>query len=64
MKPEYQNKGVNALIFNDLIPQYNACGYRHAETNVELEDNQAVQNQWDYFENRQHRRRCTFKKAL
>ena len=64
VRPEYQNKGVNALIFNDLIPQYNACGYRHAETNVELEDNQAVQNQWDYFENRQHRRRCTFKKAL
>ena len=64
VRPEYQNKGVNALIFNDLIPQYNACGYRHAETNVELEDNQAVQNQWDYFENRQHRRRCTFKTAL
>ena len=64
VKPEYQSKGVNALIFNDLIPQYIKSGFLHAETNLELEDNTKVQNQWDYFENRLHRRRATFRKPL
>lgn len=64
VKPEYQNKGVNALIFNDLIPQYIANGYKYAESNVELEDNENVQKQWEYFERRQHRRRRAFKKNL
>ena len=63
VKPEYQSKGVNALIFNDLIPRYNAHGYKFAESNVELEGNESVQKQWEYFERRQHRRRA-WKKAL
>ncbi len=64
VKPEYQRKGVNALIFNDLIPRYNAHGYKFAESNVELEGNESVQKQWEYFERRQHRRRRAWKKAL
>ncbi len=62
--PEYQNKGVNALLFADLIPYYNKYGFKHAETNLELEDNTAVQNQWAYFDHRLHRRRATFRKPL
>ncbi len=57
VKPEYQSKGVNAMIFADLIPRYVASGYKFAESNVELEDNENVQKQWEYFERRQHRRR-------
>lgn len=64
VKPEYQSKGVNALIFNDLIPRYNAHGYKFAESNVELEGNESVQKQWEYFERRQHRRRRAWRKAL
>lgn len=64
VKPEYQSKGVNALIFNDLIPRYIANGYKYAESNVELEDNENVQKQWEYFERRQHRRRRAFRKNL
>lgn len=64
VKPEYQSKGVNALIFNDLIPRYIANGYKYAESNVELEGNESVQKQWEYFERRQHRRRRAWKKAL
>ena len=63
VKPEYQSKGVNALIFNDLIPRYIANGYKFAESNVELEGNESVQKQWEYFERRQHRRRA-WKKSL
>lgn len=64
VKPEYQNRGVNALIFTDLIPAYIANGYKYAESNIELEDNEHVQRQWDYFERRQHRRRRAWRKEI
>lgn len=62
--PDYQNKGVNALLFQDLIPQYIKYGFRYAESNPELETNGKVQGQWEYFENRQHRRRRSYYKNL
>lgn len=64
VKPEYQNKGVNALLFVDLIPQYQKKGFRYAESNPEMETNNKVQGQWEYFENRQHRRRRSYAKTL
>lgn len=64
VKPEYQNKGVNALLFADLIPYYNKYGFKHAESNPELEENSKVQDQWSYFDTRQHRRRRSFRKEL
>lgn len=64
IKPELQGKGVNALLFQDLIPQYIAHGYKHAESNPEFEANSKVQNQWEAFPNRQHKRRRSFVKEL
>ncbi len=64
VKPEYQSKGVNALLFVDLIPQYIKKGYKFAESNPELETNSKVQNQWEAFNPRQHRRRRSFVKHL
>lgn len=64
ISPEYQGKGVNALLFSTLIPNYIANGYKFAESNVELEDNENVQKQWEYFERRQHRRRRAWKKEI
>lgn len=64
VKPEYQSKGVNALLFADLIPRYNAAGYKQAESNVELEGNENVQKQWEYFEREQHKRRRCYVKEL
>ena len=62
VKPEYQGKGVNALLMADLIPTYARLGYEYAESNPELETNAKVQSQWDYFEHVQHkRRRCWVK---
>lgn len=61
---EYLSKGVNALLFADLIPAYAKNGYQWAESNPELEDNANVQLQWQYFDCRQHRRRRAFKKSL
>lgn len=62
--PEYQGKGVNALIFTDLITVYNRNGYKFAESNPELEDNGNVQKQWEYFDYRQHRRRRAYRKNI
>ena len=62
--PDYQNKGVNALLFADLIPIYIKNNLKFAESNPELEANESVQGQWQYFERRQHRRRRAFRKSL
>lgn len=64
IKPEYQSKGVNALLFSDLLPTYIKNGYKWAESNLELEDNASVQLQWQYFDRRLHRRRRAYRKSL
>lgn len=64
VKPEYQSKGVNSLLFTDLIPCFINNGYKYAESNPELELNQKVQSQWGYFETRQHKRRRAYRKPL
>ena len=64
IKPEYQNKGVNALLFADLIPAYQQLGFEYAESNPELEVNSKVQSQWEYFETEQHKRRRVFSKKI
>lgn len=62
--PEYRNKGVNALLFNDLIPEYIRLGTKYAESNPELATNNAVQAQWDYFKREHHKTRRAFIKQI
>ena len=62
--PDYQNKGVNAVMFYDLIPIFNKIGFKYAESNPELELNTKVQSQWDYFEREHVRTRRAFIKKL
>lgn len=64
VKPEYQNKGVNALLFSDLIPVYQKLGFIFAESNPELEQNGKVQAQWEYFKTEQHKKRRAFVKRI
>ena len=64
VKPEYQNKGVNALLFTDLIPVYQQLGFEYAESNPEMELNGKVQAQWEYFRTEQHKRRRAFRKPI
>ena len=64
VRPDYQNKGVNALLFTDLIPVYQQLGFEYAESNPELELNEKVQNQWQYFKTEQHKRRRCFKAQI
>ena len=62
VKPEYQSKGVNALLFYDLIPVYQQLGFEYGESNPELEDNKKVQSQWSVFNPEQHKRRRAYRK--
>lgn len=64
VKPEYQSKGVNALLFYDLVPVYQKMGFEYGESNPELEANKKVQAQWSAFESVQHKRRRAFKKPI
>lgn len=64
IKPEFQGKGVNALLFSDLIPVYQRKGVVYAESNPELVMNNKVQSQWSYFDCEQHKRRKTFKREI
>ena len=64
VKPEYQNKGVNSMLFTDLIPCFNQNGYKYAESNRELELNSKVLKQWEYFERDQHKRRRAYTKEI
>ena len=58
--PEYQNTGVNAILFYDLIPVFNKAGIKYAETNPELELNRKMQSQWEDFEATHVRTRRAF----
>ena len=62
--PEYRGKGANALIFDDLIRQFQAYGFDWAETGPQMETNEGVLSQWQYLESTQHRRHRCYRKEL
>lgn len=62
--PEYQNKGVNALLFADIIPIAKEMGFEYAESNPQLETNHQSQDQWKGLDNVVHKRRRCFQKSL
>lgn len=64
IRPDYQNKGVNSLVFVDLFDNYKKLGFKYAETNANLETNIKVQAMWDPFEKELHKRRWVFGKEL
>ncbi len=64
VRPDLQGKGVNALLFSELIKIYIDNNFEKAESNPELETNSKVQAQWKFFDRRQHKRRRCFIKHL
>ena len=57
--PEYQGKGLIALIFDLMIPVVQQYGVRFLESNLELEHNVHVQVQWNFFRKIHHKtHRC------
>ena len=62
--PEYRGKGANALIFNDLIQQYQAYGFKWAEAMPQMETNEHMLGQWQYLEADYHRRLRCYSKQI
>ena len=62
--PEYQGKGVTAIIFEEMQNLFNSKGIHTVETNPELIENTAVQLLWKDYSPVQHKERSTFRKSL
>ena len=62
--PEYQGKGVTAIIFEEMQNLFNSKGIDKVETNPELIENTAVQLLWKDYLPIQHKERSTFRKDL
>lgn len=64
IKPEYQGKGLNAVLMTYLYPVFQKYGYKYCETNCELEENLKIQNLWNSFERENHKNRVAFTKEI
>ena len=64
VKPEYQSKGVFAMLFSKLLGNFIDMKLVDVESNPELEDNKKMLSQWDDFDKDQHKRRRAFKKNI
>jgi GNAT superfamily N-acetyltransferase len=62
--PEYQGKGINALIFSEFITSASRLGFDYAESNPELDLNHKVKSMWNDLEKKQTKRRRAFIKNL
>ena len=61
---QYQNKGVNAMIFNKFAEGIVKNGVKYIESTRELEDNTQVQNLWHYLEHTLNKRARVYKKNI
>ncbi len=64
VKPEYRGKGLNSVMFCELIPSLLKLGFKYAESNPELESNLKVQSLWGDFDSKVHKRRRVYSKPI
>ena len=62
--PDYQNKGVTAIIFNEYYKVFQERGIVNCIRTPELEDNVAIRQMWKSFDPVTHKRRRTYRKEL
>lgn len=62
--PEYQNKGVTAVIFNEYYKTFSAKKIENCIRTPELEDNIAIKQIWKHFDPEIYKRRRTYRKDL
>ena len=62
--PEYQSKGVTAIIFNEYYNTFTEKGIKDCIRTPELEDNTAIHNLWKHFDPVTFRRRRTYRREL
>lgn len=62
--PEYQGKGVPAILFDAYYPIFLSKGVKKCVLTPELEDNYSVQQLWKNFNPVDHIRRATYRKDI
>ena len=62
--PECLNMGISVIITAGLMHMLHSDGVEYAETNPNLEDNYAIQNQWTRFRRVIHKKRRAYVKKL
>lgn len=64
VRPDYQDKGINALFLQDQIPIINQYGIKTLETTSMLETNTKVLSFFMQFDHKQHKRHRAYIKPL
>lgn len=62
--PEYQKKGVTAIIFDEFFKTYKKKGVEKMIITPELEENKDIQLIWKNFSPKVHKKRCTMRKDI
>lgn len=62
--PDYQNKGVTSIIFNEYYKTFQEKGIQNCIRTPELEDNVAIRQMWKHFDPEIYKRRRTYRKDL
>ena len=62
--PDYQNKGVHAILFKENHKTFTKKGVLNCIRTPELADNNAIHLLWKNFKPEVFRKRCTYKKNL
>ena len=64
VRPDYQDKGVTALIFDEMTPHFSKYGIQRVETTAILETNHKSQANFADYDHIQHKRRRAYIKGL
>lgn len=62
--PDYQNKGIHAVIFNEYYETFRQKGIVNCYRTPELEDNEAIYKIWKHIESVVVKRRKTYRKSI
>ena len=62
--PEYQKKGVTAIVFDEFFKTYKEKGILKTISTPELEENKDIQLIWKNFKPIIHKKRSTYRKAI
>ncbi|MCQ2170500.1 MAG: N-acetyltransferase [Bacteroidales bacterium] len=64
IRPDYQNQGLNCLLFCDVFKKFKDSGFKWAETQAILEDNLENLTLWRDFDKESDKRRRIFTKKI
>ncbi len=61
VREDYRSKGVDAVLVTEILKTAMEMGFKHAESNQELEDNSLIQAMWKFYNPVNHKRRRIYK---